>query len=258
MDDELLPFGRTRVDFVELQGKIQIQEGIELAKQNRLENAETRIQLFVEHIPDLLRWLEVHGRKYPWRETIEPWRVYLTEILLQRTRADAVAKIYHQFFDRFPDPESLHEAPESEIKDLVRTLGFVNHRTKSLQDVGEILIQKHGGSVPDSVEALKEPWRVGEYSARACQLFARDQPYALIDANFARVIGRVLGYEMPRQPHKSEDVYAFLDALVPSDPDLARAFNLAVLDLGALICTPDNPNHVECPFQDICVYFQNP
>lgn len=92
----------------------------------------------------------------------------------------------------------------------------------------------------------------GEYE----KLFARKQPLALVDVNFARVIERVLGYEMPQQPHKSDDVYELLNALVPSDPAAARAFNLAILDLGALICTPDNPTCESCPINAACNYYQ--
>lgn len=123
------------------------------------------------------------------------------------------------------------------------SLGFVNHRTRTLQEVAELVYEQYDGTVPDSVSVLKEPWRVGDYSARACQIFARGEALALVDTNFARVVGRVLGYEMPGQPHKSDEVYSLLGALVPDDPALARAFNLAILDLGALVC-PLSPRTV--------------
>lgn len=250
-----LPFGRTEVSVDELRTLIDIEAAVELAADGEVEGPEERVNEFVKCVPDLLSWLEMEGRRYPWRQTADPWRVYIAEILLQRTRGDAVDKIYTEFMNQFPDPESLHAAQESEIRELIHTLGFVNHRTRTLRDVGEIFVSEYGGKVPNSVEGLKKPWRVGDYSARACQLFSRGAPMALVDANFARVFERLLGYVMPRQPHKSSEVYALLDALVPSDPDLARAFNLAVLDLGALICTPENPACESCPVNIACNYY---
>lgn len=180
----------------------------------------------------------------------------MTEILLQRTRADAVHEIYDDFFTRFPEPEALRDADEEEIRSTVRPLGFVNHRTRTLQEVAKLVCDEHGGGVPDDLDELKRPWRVGPYSARACQVFARGKTLALVDSNFARVMKRVLRYEMPKQPHKSDEVYTLLDSFVPSDPDLARAFNLAILDLGALICTPSSPACNDCPLQEGCYYYE--
>lgn len=249
-----LPFGRTSITADQLEELIAVGTAIRRARDGKVKNPETRIQEFISQIPALLEWLEEHGRYYPWRETTDPWKVYVTEIMLQRTRADAVAEIYDEFFNQFPDPKTLGRADDDDIRDIIRTLGFVNHRTRTLNEVVE-LCNEEGGQVPETLEKLKQPWRVGEYSARACQLFARGKPMALVDANIARVIGRVLGYDMPQQPHKSEEVYALMDALVPADPDVARAFNLAILDLGALLCTPDSPDHSSCPLGNVCVYY---
>lgn len=252
-----LPFGRTSTDVAELKQLIDVETASELAANSGVENAHERVTAFVECLPQLLSWLEEHGRRYPWRNTTDPWRVYVSEILLQRTRGDAVEDIYEEVFTRFPGPEQLYRASESEIEDAVYSLGFTNHRTRTLQEVGELLWEEHEGVVPNSVEELKEPWRVGDYSARACQIFARGEALALVDTNFARVVGRVLGYEMPSQPHKSDEVYALLGALVPDNPSLARAFNLAILDLGALVCTPENPDCPRCPLNECCAYAES-
>lgn len=254
MDTTHLPFGRTSVSSNELRRLIDVHAAADLAREGGVANAEKRIQELIEHLPALLEWLEEHGRRYPWRKTTDPWKIYVTEVLLQRTRADAVDNIYDDFFDRFPGPTELANDDESDIRNMVHSLGFVNHRTRTLREVADLCVS-HGG-VPDPLDTLKEPWRVGDYSARACQLFARGQPLALVDANFARVIGRVLGYDMPSQPHKSDDVYALLDGLVPAEPAVARAFNLAILDLGALVCTPENPNCESCPINEACTYYQ--
>jgi A/G-specific adenine glycosylase len=252
-----LPFGQTQVSETEFRATIDVDAAISCLEKRGIEDPMARIEAFVRYSPELLAWLESNGREYPWRTTTDPWEVYIAEILLQRTRGDAVASIYETFLDRFPTPQALYEAPEEEIRELVHSLGFVNHRTRTLQEIGKLFVEEHEGEVPDSIEELKRPWRAGDYSARACQLFARGEPLALVDSNFARVIERVLGYEMPAQPHKSDAVYELMDALTPEDPPLVRAFNLAILDLGAKICTSSDPNCNICPLQPACVYAEN-
>lgn len=253
-----LPFGYTSASLADLRETIDIEAAVVCLEDTAVEQPRARLEAFIECVPDLLTWLEINGRDYPWRRTTDPWKIYSAEILLQRTRGDAVADVYDNFHDRFPTPRDLYEASKEDIRETVHPLGLVNHRTRTLQEIGELFVEEHNGEVPDSIGELTRPWRAGAYSARACQLFARGEPLALVDANFARVIGRVLGYQMPSQPHKSEAVYELLAALVPDEPGLARAFNLAVLDLGALICTPQNPDCESCPLQTGCVYAKNP
>lgn len=250
-----MPFGRTDVTFDELMGLVDIDLAIKHARKAGVTDADSRIYTLIKHLPSLLDWLQKNGRRFPWRETTDPWRIYITEILLQRTRADEVDKIYEDFFVNFPTANAIADSPESEIRNMVFSLGFVNHRTRTLYEAADLCIEQ--GSVPESLEELKRPWRVGEYSARACQMFSRGEPLALVDANFSRVIERVLGYDMPNQPHKSDEFYDFLGALVPSEPALARAFNLALLDLGALICKPQNPACNVCPINTACYYYQH-
>ncbi|AUX09260.1 A/G-specific adenine glycosylase [Halalkaliarchaeum desulfuricum] len=250
-----LPFGKTRTTPDELRTQIDTAAAVRRAREGGVSCPEQRIDRFIQIVPDLLEWLENHGREYPWRHSSDAWEVYIAEILLQRTRGDAVAEVYSAFLDEFPDPDSLANATEEDIRQLVEPLGFVNHRTRTLKEVGKLFSAEFDGDVPDSVEELKRPWRAGEYSARACQMFARGKPMALVDANFARVIGRVLGYEMPVQPHKSSAVYGLLETLLPTSPELARAFNLAILDLGALICTAEHPDCKSCPINRGCVYY---
>lgn len=252
-----LPFGRTQVSETELRASIDVDTAVSCLEKNGVEDPTDRIESFIEYLPDLLAWLETNGREYPWRYTTDPWKVYIAEILLQRTGGDAVASIYEDFLDRFPSPETLHNASEDEIRDVVHSLGFVNHRTRTLKEVGELFTEKHGGKVPDCLEELKRPWRAGEYSARACQLFARKEPYGLVDSNIARVVERVFSYDMPTQPHKSDAVYDLMNALTPEDPPLARAFNLAILDLGSKVCTSSNPDCDICPLQPACVYAES-
>jgi len=251
-----LPFGRTQITVSECGEFVEVTRAEELLAANGIDNPDERLERFVSVCPEMLQWLEVNGRHFPWRNTVDPWHIYATEILLQRTRASAVEEIYEAFFKQFPTPEKLYQGDEETLRDLVRSLGFVNHRTRSLSEAAEMCVEEYGGDVPESLEALKQPWRVGDYSARACLVFAFGHSQPLVDTNFARVVERLFNYEMPSQPHKSDTVYELLGALVPNEPSVARAFNFAILDIGALVCTPSSPSCNECSLQEACDFGQ--
>lgn len=247
-----LPFGRTSVSKSDISNLTNAERAAELLTEFGHDAPEAAVKSFLGSIPELLQWLEENGRTFPWRETTDAWEVYAAELLLQRTNADAVLRVFPSFIERYPSPAALAEADEDEIRKLVYELGLVDNRLKTLQSVGE----QFADGLPDSVSELQEPWGVGEYSARACQLFARRDPQPLVDSNFARVISRVMGIEMPSQPHKSKQVYALMNALTPRDPDVARAFNLGILDLGGVTCTSTNPDCGLCPLNRGCNYYQ--
>lgn len=252
-----LPYGQTRVTAAEYEDLVDVDDILTHLDRGTATDPTPQVEGFVRAIPHLLEWLEQSGRDYPWRYTTDPWRVYATEILLQRTRADAVADIYEDFFDAFPSPEEVVKADEREVYDRVYSLGFGNQRTRSIREAAALCVNQYGGKVPADLDALQEPWRVGPYSARACLMFAFNKPLALVDSNIARIIERVFSYEMPQQPHKKDSVYALAETLIPSDPALARAINFAFLDLGALICTESDPSCENCPLNSCCIFGRN-
>jgi A/G-specific adenine glycosylase len=249
-----LPFGQTQISASEYARLVDRDNIISCLEAIEVTDPRIRVARFIETIPVLLEWLDQYGRDYPWRHTTDPWRIYATEILLQRTRADAVADIYESFFAEFPTPSAVVAVDEQTIFEHVRSLGFGEQRTRSIRDTAQLCVERNDGDVPTDLEMLQEPWRVGPYSARACLLFAFHRPLALVDSNIARIIERVFKCEMPTQPHKSDDVYALMGSFVPDRPSLARAINFALLDLGALICTSQDPQCVECPLRTCCSY----
>lgn len=218
-----------------------------------VQNPAQQFEKFARVVPVLLGWLAENGREYPWRATTDPWRVYISEILLQRTRADAVAKVYHPFFEQFPDPSAIRAENPDAIREVIAPLGLGSQRTKTLVGVAEFL-ETRDDNVPRSTEELQRPWGVGKYSARATMIFAFGEPRALVDTNFARIFERLFDIDFPTQPHKRASVYALLDTLAPQKPSLCRAYNLALLDIGALICTPDTPACGDCPLSSACTY----
>lgn len=231
------------------------ESAVEILEAREVENASELVESYISSIPDLLEWFEKEGRDYKWREERDAWKTLLVEILLQRTRADAVAEVYPDIIQSYPDPQSLHRADQNELREKVETLGFVNHRVKSLKDISKIIVEENQGKVPKNIEELQQGWRIGEYVSRAVQIFARGKPTALVDSNIARVIGRVFNMEMPSQPHKDEQIHALMEALTPKNPEITRNYYFALIDLGALVCTPENPDHEACPLQDCCEYY---
>lgn len=257
MGEVELPFGETDASRDELLEVIDIDTAVSELEAVGVARSAAVVESFVGELPELLHWLDDAGREYPWRTTTDPWRIYATEILLQRTRSDAVAGLYEEFFESFPAPDSVLGADEADIHSLVSPLGFGNHRVRTLTEAAELCVHDFAGRVPQDLAALQRPWRVGPYTARACMIFAFGEPMALVDTNTARIIRRIFEYPLPEQPHKSERVYRFLDALAPADPGLARAFNFALLDLGALICTSTSPDCPSCPESPACRYAPN-
>lgn len=214
---------------------------------------EYRLEKFREAVTDLLLWVEEDGRVFPWRMTVDPWMVYTSEILLKKTRADAVDNIYEDFYRVFPGPGSIREASDEKIKSEVRSLGLENERLKTLRSVADHLTD-FGDEVPASEQALRKPWGVGRYAGRATLIFAFGRSMGLVDTNFERVLRRVFDLELPTQPHKDDEVHELYDALAPSDPRICRAYSLAILDLGSLICTPSSPACDTCPLEQACHY----
>ena len=254
MELDWLPFGETNATAEEISPYVDFNIASRELEARGVTDGKASVDAYLQLVPDLLTWLEENGRDYPWRRTTDPWKVYVTEILLQRTRSDAVADIWDKFFNQFSSPEVLLNASEVEVREIVHPLGFENHRVRTLREAAHLCAVEYDGEVPDDIDALQRPWRVGPYTARATLLFAFQEPLPLVDTNTARIISRIFDYPLPRQPYKSERVYILLGALTPDQPALARAFNLALLDLGALICTNESPDCQICPFNSSCTF----
>jgi A/G-specific adenine glycosylase len=250
-----LPFGQTDADANNLKSNIDVSKSVSLL-QKQTSGADGKIHNFINNIPRMLEWLDLNGRIYPWRETTNPWSVYVAEVLLQKTSAEKVKPVYGYFIEKYPNPYSLSGASEEEIKSMISGLGFGNQRTRTFQEISKLFCAQNDGDVPNSIDKLKEPWGVGDYSARATQIFARGEIYGLIDVNIARIFERVFEYKMPENPHREEEIYALADALVPRKSGLCRSYNLSLLDLGALLCVPENPRCSHCPLKEGCSYFK--
>lgn len=196
----------------------------------------------------LLRWGPV--RDFPWRnKVISPFKILITESLLARTRADAVAKVIDEMWRRFPNPSALASAPVESVAEVIAPLGL-RKRTEMLRACARSV--ENNGGVPNDRAALLRMSGVGGYVADAVRVFAFGEPVIPVDAGIGRVIRRVLGYPSFGPAYADRALWSAAQQFaVTHDPHKVTA---ALLDLGALICLPEKPKCSVCPLRRCCVY----
>jgi A/G-specific adenine glycosylase len=201
----------------------------------------------------LVAWYRVHKRPLPWRKTGDPYKIWVSEIMLQQTTVGAVIPYYEKWLKRFPDIKSLASASLQDVLKAWQGLGYYQ-RARNLHRSAKILIQKYGGKLPDGYEELRGLPGFGPYSTAAVLSIAFDQPYPVVDANVRRVLMRILGI---RGEAGAERDKILLDRLIPHFPKkYAGTFNQALMELGALVCKPRNPLCLLCPVQTFCLAFE--
>ena len=207
----------------------------------------------------IISWYENHGRKnLPWRKEKDPWRVMIASILLKKTTAVQVKKIYKKFIEKFPHPHSLANADEEELKALLAPLGMEHTRTKLLLKLAKTLVQEYNGGIPSSIEKLMKLPGVGRYSASEVLLLSYNDPHPLLDRNMIRLLERIFNIRSEKsRPHTDPYMWKIAEKIVPSDPALAKKFNFGVLDFAQSVCKAKNPRCEKCPFKNICTYYKN-
>ena len=190
------------------------------------------------------------GRRFPWRESSEPYAVLIGEILLQRTRAEHTPAAYRRFLSLWPTPEALARAPTERIEDVIAPLGL-RKRAALLRKLGGELTRL--GRVPLSPEALAALPGVGPYTAHAVPIFARNRNLPLVDWVIARVLRRYFGVTGTQRPNSDEELWALAERVV--EPGRAREVWLGTLDLAAAVCK-SKPTCGECPLKAACKFTQ--
>lgn len=197
----------------------------------------------------LLGWFATHGRALPWREATDPYRILVSELMLQQTQVDRVVPKYLEFIARYPDFRSLAEASVEEVVSRWYPLGY-NRRPIRLHAIAEAVVQ-NGGSLPREEAALRAFRGIGPYTAGAIRSFAFGEDAAVVDTNIRRVLGRIfVGADKARWPSVTR-LYPLAGALSP--PGQAARFNAALMDLGATVCLARGPRCDLCPLQCACV-----
>lgn len=204
------------------------------------------------HAPRLLAWYDRHRRTLPWRapagERTSPYRVWLSEIMLQQTTVAAVGDYFRRFVARWPTVEALAKAPLDEVLSAWAGLGYYA-RARNLHACARAVVDRHGGRFPDDEAALLALPGIGRYTAAAIQAIAFDRPTSAVDGNVERVIARLFAIETPL-PDAKPEIQARAARLVPRERggDYAQA----MMDLGATMCTPRKPRCVICPLMTGC------
>lgn len=196
-------------------------------------------------------------RSFPWRETHDPYRIMVAEKLLQQTAAtEKVVTAYIEIIERYPDIGSLAKADVEELRRLILPLGFI-YRADELPRLAREIILRHNGQLPDDIGKLLSLPGIGDYTARAILSFAFGKDVPIVDTNVARWLYRLYGIDkpFPSNPARSKQLITRATSLVPRGN--SRSFNLAVLDLCALICTARRPDCARCPVQRSCSYGRN-
>ncbi len=198
----------------------------------------------------LLTWWKRHQRAFPWRETRDPFAVLVAEVLLHRTRALQVVPLYRALLDRAPSVRALAEMPLSELEALLRPAGLV-WRVRLLHEMATALLDRFGDSVPHDRAALESLPGVGHYIASAVRVLAFGEPDVLQDANTVRIAGRVFGVPITDASRRSRKVRALLERI--QHPQRSPDLQLALLDLGAIVCQAGRPRCEVCPVRRWCV-----
>jgi A/G-specific adenine glycosylase len=203
----------------------------------------------------LLGWYADHARPLPWRQSSDPYAIWVAEIMLQQTRVETVIPYYLRWMKTFPTIDDLAKASSDEVLHLWEGLGYYR-RAHNLQKAAHILTTQFEGHIPRSVKELKALPGIGDYTAAAIAALAFGVDVVAIDGNLRRVIARLLDLEIdPRQPEGDRRIRVWADALLPAGQ--ASAFNQGLMDLGATICLPKNPRCDECPLSNWCLAFEH-
>jgi A/G-specific adenine glycosylase len=202
---------------------------------------------------ELAAWGRRNSRDFPWRETDNPYYILLAEMMLRRTNAQQVVPTYLEFIKRYPDAESLVTAPIRQVQNLLHPLGL-NWRAENIGKMAEALTQQFGCRVPSNYDELRQLPGVGDYVASAVCCFAFNKRMPVIDTNTVRVVGRYFGFKTHSESRRRTQVRETVAAVTGSRN--ARAFNLAFLDFGALICKAANPKCPTCPLRHRCAYWE--
>lgn len=203
---------------------------------------------FTKHI---LTWYETAKRRLPWRESRDPYLIWLSEIILQQTRVSQGMDYFLRFADKYPRVELLATAPETEVLKLWQGLGYYS-RARNMHFAAKQIVNEFDGKFPDEYKQILKLKGVGEYTAAAVASIAFGQPVAVVDGNVKRVMARIFGIEcggtqLYREAEKK--MQELIDAMHPGD------FNQAVMEFGALQCTP-KPDCFDCIFKEKCIAFQ--
>jgi len=203
----------------------------------------------------LIQWYKINKRDLPWRNTTDPYKIWLSEIILQQTQVIQGLSYYLKFVEHFSTVKDLAKAPEDLVMRLWQGLGYYS-RARNLHAAAKHIVDVYDGAFPKTYDDIKSLKGVGDYTAAAIASFAYQLPHAVVDGNVYRVISRLFDCHTPiNSSQGKKEFQAIADELLDlKKPDV---HNSAIMEFGALFCKPQNPRCDECPLQAYCLAFQN-
>ena len=213
----------------------------------------------------ILEWFKENGRSLPWRETRDPYAIWLSEIILQQTRIEQGRPYWERFMKQWPTVEELAQATEDEVLREWQGLGYYS-RARNLHTAAQQIVAR--GGFPTTLEGIKALKGVGDYTAAAIGSIAFNLPAAVVDGNVYRVLARHFGIDTPINTTEGKKLFAALaqdqlssitdhrSPLPLEGSGEAALYNQAIMDFGAIQCTPSNPQCLQCPLQDSCIAFR--
>lgn len=202
----------------------------------------------------LLDWYPQHKRDLPWRNTKDPYIIWLSEIILQQTRVAQGLPYFLRFAENYPKVENLAHAPSEEVMRLWQGLGYYS-RARNLHECAKMVVDEFGGNFPENYKELLQLKGVGSYTAAAIASFAFGQTVAVVDGNVFRVLSRYFGISTDiASPSGKREFEDLANMLIPDE--FPGTFNQAIMEFGALQCTPKSPDCSECPLRTGCVAFR--
>lgn len=202
----------------------------------------------------LVNWYKKVCRVLPWRENSDPYRIWLSEIMLQQTQVSTVIEYFNRFIKSYPNIEALNQANEEDVFKLWEGLGYYS-RARNLLRCAKTIVEEYNGIFPKDLQKLKKLPGIGPYTAGAIMSIAYNEPVPAVDGNVMRVISRYRMLEINISDTKNRSVFEEeVMALMGGAP---REFNQALMELGATICTPKQPKCLDCPVKEGCKAFKN-
>ncbi|NDV15221.1 A/G-specific adenine glycosylase [Muricauda sp. TY007] len=202
----------------------------------------------------ILNWYHEHQRELPWRQTRDPYKVWLSEIILQQTRVAQGMPYYYRFVEAFPTIHDLANAPEEQVLKLWQGLGYYS-RARNLHTTAKMVVEDFEGEFPDTYNGLKSLKGVGDYTASAIASFCFDIAEPVVDGNVYRVLSRYFGVDLPINSTQGIKYFKELARGVMDERNI-RDYNQGIMEFGAVQCVPKKPYCLLCPLQESCVALQ--
>lgn len=202
----------------------------------------------------LLQWYSDNARDLPWRQTKNPYKIWISEIILQQTRIDQGLPYYYRFAEAFPDVKSLSEASEDQVLRIWQGLGYYS-RARNMMTAARQIVNDFQGVFPDHYQDILKLKGVGPYTAAAISSISFHLPYAVVDGNVFRVLSRFFNIEEPINSSKGKKIFEKLaqENLITDNPG---DYNQAIMEFGARMCVPKNPDCLNCPLRTACKAFE--